>query len=56
MVGEEYNDKFVDGLFAATPPPEGLRLLLGGYSRRARHRFVCWHTREKPEEGDHDCI
>ena len=28
MVGKEYNDKVVDGLFAATPPLEGLRLLL----------------------------
>ena len=28
MVGKEFNDKEVDGLFAATPPLEALRLLL----------------------------
>lgn len=28
MVGKEYNDKVVEGLFAATPPLQGLRLLL----------------------------
>ena len=29
MVGKEFNDTVVDGLFAATPPLEALRLLLG---------------------------
>ena len=28
MVGREFNDKAIDGLFAATPPLEALRLLL----------------------------
>ena len=28
MVGKEFNDRVVDGLFAATPPLESLRLLL----------------------------
>ena len=28
MVGKEFNDKVIDGLFAATPPLEALRLLL----------------------------
>ena len=27
MVGKEFNDKVIEGLFAATPPLEGLRLL-----------------------------
>ena len=28
FVGKEFNDKTVDGLFAATPPLEALRLLI----------------------------
>ena len=28
FVGKEFNDKAVDGLFAATPPHEALRLLI----------------------------
>ena len=28
MVGKEFNESVVDGLFAATPPLEALRLLL----------------------------
>ena len=28
MVGKEFNDREIDGLFAATPPLEGLRMLL----------------------------
>ena len=28
MVGEEFNDREIEGLFAATPPLEALRLLL----------------------------
>ena len=28
MVGKEFNDKAIEGLFAATPPLEALRLLL----------------------------
>ena len=28
MVGKEFNDREIEGLFAATPPLEALRLLL----------------------------
>ena len=35
MVGKEFNDKAIDGLFAATLPLEALRLLLSWASTRS---------------------
>ena len=60
MVGKEFNDKVIGGLFAATPPLEALRLLLSWAATTEGKRvwFLrrCPTPREKKGRIDSRCV
>ena len=51
MVGKEFNDSVVDGLFAATPPLEALRLLLSWAATVPGHPSVNGYTEQGSDKS-----